>query len=95
MNKEQKELLYSDVARYALKLAMLTNIYQFEENGKIDIALDEVLEKLADLMQTIRREISDDWESSWLYFNVLFDHYDHSTSNYYRISSNRQDRWFY
>ena len=60
MNKEQKELLYRDVARYALKLAMLTNIYQFEENGKIDIALDEVLEKLADLMQTIRREISDD-----------------------------------
>lgn len=57
MNNEQKELMYSDVARYALKIAMLTNIYQFEENGKIDIALDEVLEKLADLMQAIREEM--------------------------------------
>lgn len=57
MNNEQKELMYSDVARYALKIAMLTNIYQFDENGKIDIALDEVLEKLADLMQAIREEM--------------------------------------
>ena len=49
--------MYSDVARYALKIAMLTNIYNFDENGKIDIALDEVLEKLANLMQAIREEM--------------------------------------
>lgn len=64
MKKEQKELMLNDVYTLAIKLAKLTNIYPIEENGKIDIALDEVLEKIADLMKIIRSEINNDRESS-------------------------------
>lgn len=57
MNNEQKELMYCDVARLAIKVAQLTNIYPIKENGRIDIALDELLEKFGDLMQTIREDM--------------------------------------